>query len=637
MRQRKIMKRKALLFASALAMLMVLIAVDSFAQGFRLMRVDTSAYPKMSGYFYARSAMGEPIVDIKNTDIEVKENGVTIDPSKIQIDCTQLPAETPLSVMLLTDFTASMNESVSGTEKRKDWIIAGIRYFLDSLKFNKPTEVYILPFSTVLFSGTGWRGTKAEVTNWIDNSMPLFQGLTNFNPPFLDPAGNIFELMKNKPIEYPKVCIMITDGYHEQKTKFEWQQILQKLRDNNIVLFVIAVQPPITADQTLSDLFYIANQTGGRAVEALTKADVLKYYGKIVNEMQGRKQCRITWPLSPACGEANRDRNMSITLKKDLEVPVNSVLTFIAPTSSMATINFDSPKYLFGAQGLGKTEQDLTITAQNSDFSITEFSFSPASDFDVVSDNLPFTITKNTSKKIKLKYKKTPAGDPIDYSFTIKTSQCDIPPVTLVAPCGSSVENKVDMTETAQGKKSTKTFNDILKNETSVAISGDVKLSGTDANLFNIKSGAGKFTLNPGESLDLTIEFAPSSIGVKKATLDFQIANAAVCGNVTAEINATAIVNSIEEDLSKYGAYISEVAPNPATNVARFSIHSETAKFFDVDIYNSVGQLVAKLYSDMIVGDKEIMINTDLFNSGSYMIVAKTDNVTFTKIMNITK
>lgn len=631
------MKRKALLFASALAMLMVLIAVDSFAQGFRLMRVDTSAYPKMTGYFYARSAMGEPIVDIKTSDIEVKENDITIDPSKVQIDCSLLAAETPMSVMLLTDFTASMNESVSPTEKRKDWIIAGIRYFLDSLKFNKPTEVYILPFSTVLFSGTGWKGTKTEVTNWIDKSMPLFQGLTNFNPPFLDPTGNIFELMKNKPIEYPKICIMVTDGYHEQKTKFEWQQILQKLKDNNIVLFVIAVQPPITADQTLSDLYYMANQTGGRAVEALSKADVLKHYTKIINEMQGRRQCRITWPISSACGENNRNRNMSITLKKDLEFPVTSLLTYKAPVTSMSTLNFDSPKYLFGAQGLGKTEQDLTITAQNADFSITEFNFSPANDFEVVSDNLPFTITKNTSKKIKLKYKKSPADDPTDYSFTIKTNQCDIPPVTLVAPCGASVENKVDMPETVEGKKSTKTFTNIIKNETSVAISGDVKLSGTDANLFSIKSGAGKFTLNPGEGLDLEVEFAPSSVGAKKATIDFTIANAAVCGNVTAEINGTSIINSIEEDLSKYGAYISEVAPNPATNVARLSIHSETAKFFDVELYNSVGQLVAKLYSDMIVGDKEIIVNTDLFNSGSYMIVAKTDNVTFTKIMNISK
>jgi len=68
--------------------------------------------------------------------------------------------------------------------------------------------------------------------------------------------------------------------------------------------------------------------------------------------------------------------------------------------------------------------------------------------------------------------------------------------------------------------------------------------------------------------------------------------------------------------------------PNPSKGITCIPLSSNTEQYVELEIRNSLGQLVQKIYSGQISGRKNLFVNTVHFSSGVYFIHLNTNNST---------
>jgi len=68
--------------------------------------------------------------------------------------------------------------------------------------------------------------------------------------------------------------------------------------------------------------------------------------------------------------------------------------------------------------------------------------------------------------------------------------------------------------------------------------------------------------------------------------------------------------------------------PNPSKGITCIPLSSNTEQYVELEIRNSLGQLVQKIYSGQISGRKNLFVNTVNFSSGVYFIHLNTNNST---------
>lgn len=606
--------RKTFLFALIL-LLGVSFTEQSNAQLFKAYYAKTDSFPNLSIRYLARATTGEPFAGLTRSDFRIKENGVLVDTNLYKLNCTETLESQPASFILLTDFTGSMNESVGANEYRRDWIKAAVRKFLDTMKLDGSGACNIVPFSTQLLPQTGFRTNKDDLYYWLDNDLPPFQGLTNFNPPFTDPTNSVVNLMKTRPANLPRVVIMITDGYHEQQTKFDHQSILANLLSENIILFTIAIQPPTTADQTLSDLFNIATRTGGRATTIWTKADLIKYFNLVAWEVQGKRSCRLEYKTNPICfGESN---NIEVEVELKQEAGFKSTFNYTVPEKGIRKIESDKYDIVLGKS---KTSETAKVAVTNATFKIDSVKVSPeGEDLTIDAGSFPKNINSGSSFDITINYTDKPSSLPRLYDVTVFSSPCNTDVIKVVAPCGGQFVENVDLGDIMVGLTGSKTIVEAFVNNTPIEIKGNVSLKGANADQFDITTGAGAFTLQPGAKHEVAINFTPNALGNKIAILDFGIENSAICGNAEAELTGNGIPNSVEDELNNEGYLVGSVNPNPASGIASLNVTAENRAKAEIGIKDAEGRNVINLFDSYLsIGDNQIEINTESLASGIY-------------------
>jgi WD40 repeat protein len=169
-----------------------------------------------------------------------------------------------------------------------------------------------------------------------------------------------------------------------------------------------------------------------------------------------------------------------------------------------------------------------------------------------------------------------------------------------------------------------------------------------DTEQFNIISGGGAFTLNPGEERQLTLEFRPFYGGRTSGRIGFEYDGVGSPATVQLFGTGTGDISNISEG-SAYGgtrlinpnsqAGILAIAPNPASNKITFEISISENGLTELGIYNLMGEKVRTIFSENAAefGKKEIDADISALSSGHYIVVFKTPTYIESRQISIIK
>ncbi len=527
------MKRIRIIFILLVALF---ITYFSYSQSFNFYSIDTSNFPQMRGMFYARTQAGLDYPNVTPADFDFYEDGKLMN-ATLGVDCQKVSFFPQLAVVLVLDVSTSMNTQVGGGERRIDWVRYGAYAFLDSIKLDPPSVIGIVLFAGDVYKTSPLYSSKDSVRNWLDINLTIAAGSTDFYPPFVKswpPLGAI-PLLESAPKDLRKVTIFLTDGEPERPfQKWKVDTIIAQSKRAKIQHYAIFLSTSLNMD-----IDWICQSTGGKTFQANTKQDLINAFRKIVGDIQSRDVCFLTWIAPYGCDQASRNRNVKVVFKR---IPDSVLTSYVAPSNSIAYLEFSDTLLLFGAPGIGTTQRQLTITARNADFTINSFNIAPATtkySIDWKGKTPPFTLNKNQSHTITISYIEATPTPSTSNDLYLDASPCPPKPVSLVAPCGGEVVDEINFGNVPVLSVKPINQNCAFKNTTAVEIEGDVTLDGADKSEFRILSGGGKFSLKPGECHNVSIAFEPKSLGNKNAVLKYNIPN--VCGDFQTKLVGNAI------------------------------------------------------------------------------------------------
>lgn len=517
----------------------VSITYFTHAQSFNLYSIDTTNFPNMRALFYARTPVGVDYPNILPTDFDFYENGVNLN-ATLGVDCKKVDFFPQLAVVLVLDVSTSMNEDAGNGERRIDWVKQGAFAFLDSIKLDPPSVIGFVLFAGDVYKTSPLYDTKQPLYDWLNINLTIAAGSTDFYPAFVkgwQPLGAL-PLIETAPKDLRRVVIFLTDGQPERPFP-DWKRdtvISYAKRIKAQVYSIFITMPPY------NQVDLICQATGGKSFSVYTKAELINAFKKIVGDIQSRNVCYLTWVSPFGCDEQSKNRNIKAIFKR---IPDSVQTSYIAPDKSISKLSLSDNLLLFGAPGIGTTKRQLTLKAVNSDFTVNSFTLSTTGKFtiDWKGKTPPFVLAKDQSHTIEIDYVESPVGASSETIFQINATPCQPEPVKLVAPCGGDVVSKVDFNKIAILTTQNKTENCIFRNTTAIPLDVTLTLEGANPTEFAIISGTGPFTVNPGECLNVTIQFKPQTVGQKSARLKFNIPS--YCGEFYTELVGEGIPSTL--------------------------------------------------------------------------------------------
>lgn len=513
------MKRSKIIFGIIFIFCILIVNTKLSSQQFNVFNIDTTEFPTMKAMFYANTPAGKAYADIVPENFDVWENGILMNPS-LRIDCDEVPYFPPVAVHFMLDASTSMGENAGDGSSRLKWIKDGINVFLDTIKLVPPSEVAALSFAGQVKNYSGFVDADS-MRRWADKALTVEFGSTDFGPPFVQKTsfanGALFNLATRDP-NLRRVAIFMSDGLPERTfTNAVIDSIVRVAKREKIQVYAIF----ITSNMD-SDIRYICEQTGGRAFQVWKKENLLAVFREIVGEIQNTKQCKLVWTAPYGCDEQSRLREVKAIFKR---IPDSVTVKYIAPTTSIANVTLSDNLLKFGTKNGGTTRQELKLTSQVTQVTITGYSILPdGSKFtiDWNGKNPPLVIDSGTSHTIFVDYIEDPVTSSSESILYLQGTPCNPEPVALVAPCGGKFTSEISFGDVALQTTKDIIENCIYKNTTPIPITGNVKLSGVNSSEFDIVQGAGIFTLEPGECLEVTVRFKPATTpGVKTAKLEY--------------------------------------------------------------------------------------------------------------------
>ncbi len=301
-----------------------------------------------------------------------------------------------------------------------------------------------------------------------------------------------------------------------------------------------------------------------------------------------------------------------------------SEFKFSIPPSAIKQIDISDKVFMLGTN---KTEDNVTLTAKNDNFVVTNVTITPeGGDLNITIGPNPIMINKNSERAIPIKFIEKPNSEPTVYTVKFHTSPCETEEFYVLAPCRGKFVDMLEFDETQENLTTEMTIENILTNHTPIEISGVVELKGANAAEFKITNGGGEFTLAPDESLDLTIEFTPTSIGNKSAEIRFNVENSDICGDVITQIKATGIINSIEDELLAKGIKIGNINPNPANKTANLTVSTNSFHLANIRMQDVSGQTLYSISQKALTGgDLRIELPTESIANGTYFVIIEID------------
>ncbi len=609
---------------------------SAYSQARHIYKVDPSGFPTVKAHIVAKNRVGTNL-NIDRSHFSVVENGVDLS-STVQIDSTKR-ADTPgVSVLLLINFSATMQYDMAGGTKlevAKD----AARAFVDSIKFKGGTEVAVMPFQNGNKQPTnpGFLKDPAKIYQNIDN---IGQDISeaHYRKAFLGPAVNVFDMFKFQANnDIPNHIVMISDG----PSTFDFTQA----DGNNIVAQAQAAQVVVHSVSIDSEVDFEVDQmikgTGGKSLFGFNKSDAISKTESIVNDIQRVDYYELTWQSPFGCSPADFQRSAVIEWSDALgDVQKTKEVSYTLPEASLATFDTDKEAIFFGSIEGDQNMKTISITNNGPAFEFQGVEFDPDTDFEV--DNWggtkpPFAMAAGETRQVTIRYDDAhppTESNLVNMTFTGDGFPCDFPTVSLISLCMGEAAETFDFGDVPEKTDKTETIECAFTNNTAAAIVVTAEVLGDNSAEFEI-IGSNEFNVEAGECLDLEVKFSPVDQSEKNAYVEFTMP--ADCGgSYTMDLSGMGIINSIEEEYAGAANGLKiNVNPNPAGNMTNINFSTENAGMTRIELYNSMGQLVETLLNKSIEpGTYNSTLETSAYPNGVYILrIVSGQNVASKKVI----
>ncbi|GAB1429363.1 hypothetical protein MASR2M18_01950 [Ignavibacteria bacterium] len=425
-----------------LRIISMLLLLSPFIATAQISGIDASGYPTIKAYG------GGPIFNnAKTSDFNVIENGQSMN-ATLTVQCSTVVRDPSVSVVLVIDKSESMATPMGNGMQRLDWVKQGAKTFVQSLDFNKNTQVAVVSFDGDAYIECNFQSSPVPVLAAIDK-ITVSGGATRYDPPLLDPNKGAVALLKTTPPWIKRMIVFLTDGLPNSKPS--QQTIINQLVAEKIILHALFITSEVS-----NELAVIAHDSGGETFRANTQDLINQFYRQLAEQVPDEvTYCWLSWVSPYVCSEALRNRAVQI-----IHRPTNfrQNFSYIAPPNSVAGIAISSqslPPFPDGPPGSTST-QTYRITASNAPIMVTGSQITPSANF-TISDwggtPPPFPLAQNQSRTLTVTFTQTAPRDIRNAQIVILGSPCSSPPlkvasgasdVSVITPNGGEIYSSCD-------------------------------------------------------------------------------------------------------------------------------------------------------------------------------------------------
>jgi hypothetical protein len=330
-------------------------------------------------------------------------------------------------------------------------------------------------------------------------------------------------------------------------------------------------------------------------------------------------------------GSAVGDYAASVAFLSNSKTSVGVELAAKVALAEVAVIQVN-PALNFGTVLVdGVSEKKLVVNNTGNaklDVSAVTFTGANASSFTIVSGNAPFEVAPGGNMEMTIRFTGATVGN-YTATATLTSNGGDPVNVTLSGIVASGISSlniaaTVDFGQAPLNVKLTRKVT--ITNPTANAIMvNSAVIEGANASLFTFTTPFSPVSIAAGESLELNIDFMPTTEMVATATLNITAADGALSATLTGEGKVQVSVETPRE-------YVSEmrISPNPASEHALVNIIVENpanAEVFVVDVHGKIIRTLSE-FKSLEAGPHTFMWNrlTDSglkASAGMYRIVLR--------------
>jgi len=622
------MKRKLTLLAALLTLGFVIILPQAaFSQFFNAFQIDDSDYPYVKATYVAKDFVGDYFTNLTIDNFDVFENGVTYDET-LDMSCIKVDKEQPISVVLLMETSASMNDVIEDGETHMQWVMEASNQFIDSLKFEAPGGFYIIQHAGTSMRQSNWMTDRESVNQFLINSA-IQPGAVDFEPAL----NAAIEQLKNRPSNMRKVIVSIFDGPPSQNYTLDFLGMSAKCQKENIEVY--GVNLVIDSEDEFYDFQTFSNLAGGntKVIFSKKKTDLLNAMKNKAWQIQGyREVCQISWEATQPCHLNEQNRNVKVVFQNG-NIKDSSLITYSAPRPPM--LEFAENTIYFGADQAFR-EANVEVTAKNKNVTITGVEFSEEGMFSP-EISTPYLVQVDVPFAFSVEYTEDPASAPHIVEMSFITEPCPTDEVIkLITNSSVQIEEEVDFGKVDIGEIAEMSFDCVLKNIMPVPISGVCELTGNGNSEMEIIDGGGNFTLEPDECLDVTVKYSRQTGGIIDVKLEYGLP--LVFGNPMTVITMDTSLTSVKDLISSGSFYLADNYPNPAINSTSIEYFLPIPQRVYISVYNVFGELVSTLVNGVVQsGSNEVNLNVSDIPSGIYIYEMKTPYISLQKRMIINR
>lgn len=622
--------KKMIMFFVLLGLFLIGGPRDSYSQARFIFDIDPSDFPAIKGTLVPYNMFGLNL-HLEDGFFDVTENGESMN-ATVRIDSSKKAEFPGASIIFLIDISSSMNTQTPDNPSILyfDWLKHGVHLALDSLKFVNGTEVAILPFFSAVHEATfpGFHTDTAKLHQNV-RGLQLRPGRPDLYEVF-NGAFNLFKYFDNASGDKQRHIIFVSDG--EQKNiKLDFDgadEAIAKARENRAV--VHSIQFGTRTDEYME---WLIKNTGGHNYTILNWFDNEDKFRWFCGHIQNKNYYQLVWDAPYGCDESSRNRNFEIDWYNNVahtELMTEHDDSYIAPESSIMKLSIDEEQLVFGDTASVDSMKSFKLNFHGPEMTVNSIGFDPQGNF-VIKDwggtAPPFTMTGDESRIITVAYPEEDKPEqPGNVSLVLDTEgyPCDLPELFLISLCTSEfnvADQDFGEVMVEHGEESV-TIEDIFTNNASIPLKLMMNVTGDGQADFSFNSA--DRTVSPGESVDLSVDFTPSSLGVKTATIEFSVEPEVCGGTASVTLSGEGIPSGIfENELTGAGNgnLGLSVVPNPASTEVSIYYELPESKSISIELYNSMGTLVQVLANEyMAEGSYRAFYSLEDIPAGVYFL-----------------
>jgi len=389
-----------------------LVASSALAQRGSLIlhRVITDSFPRIKAELYRFDPKTGANIPFSRSDIEVSEDGSrrTI----LAVHCPEGENRSDVSSVLTIDVSGSMSKGGPNIALAR----AAAKAWIDAL--TPGSECAITSFDDHHYVNIDFTSDTKRLTETLPGLTP--RGGTNYNEGFIgEPFGGLRIAASGTK---KRVMVFLTDGQGVVSP----ERVIKEAERDSVTIYCVSLG--MVMPQVLRD---IAESTGGIYFENVTTIEeAVLAYRRIYEIVTGIGPCEIEWESTTSCNALR-----AVQIKID-----NSVVTtkFDAPDSAVARLQLNPATLSFGVVPTASTlGREVTITAENSDFTITGIKRNGNDRFRFLDTVFPVHLKRGQNVTWRLEYTATDTTYATT-RFDVITDKC--PGTSIYAVAGSSFQ-----------------------------------------------------------------------------------------------------------------------------------------------------------------------------------------------------